>query len=1426
MTVAIRKSFMGFIAATVGVFRAGIAGVNAAAPLMRRLRAEIFAGKKYGLGGTPQTQKRLDEAFSKLGAPQDGDPWWKQAVISLQATIVRPEHFTTPHVKEWLSHAATKRNLQAHVLDLHFSRDPQQKIYEQLLNSYSSISGEDRQHALSIVDFAISFLRASLDGAMRDPELAELIQGGHREQEGRLTSLAEKVDELASTVIVNLSQPMSPLVAAEAENAMKRILRRRMSVGQTALVEMGELWAELNTGGKYDLATNDLRVEVIVWLARMHAANRDYVEAMRFASKLQSNSRPIPQLLKVLLDYANGKPDEALKTIRDIESSEGRSLLLFLLANIKGANFAASNFLSEEPLQADYFTPHGWRSYVALLLSEGKLKEAEDSMERLSAEMFHGCTDLHYLAGVLAGSRIVADERRRAVLDHGLIVLADGVLDGPEAKKSLRRAISHFASGLERAEADAAPKLAQQCKVWMRALRLLDEEFRPAEILAVQEEMKNGKEAVKWIQIASRLKVSFDVEPLESHLARQQLIGGLSDEELVARLEMLRIGSNPHVCAAFIEQEFDRLSSITSRSAIVIELIQALCNAKEATKAADLLSRFRSDLGDDATRVQLMIDHAMGEDPSAKAIQIYKESGLLGDLDNVVNSLKLGRRWSEVAPFALELFNRQPNAFTASTYANALQKASVSAQEIATFLERAEKMVSLTPDLLSMQAWTLYSLGVHERAKDINDNLLKTRDDPNDFGLDVNLAVQTGDWGRFPELLIQAREKSATLPARALIAISHIAGTEGPTQAFQLANEAVIKEPENPNILVSAYGIAIAAGRDRDASDWMQRAIKLSKADGPVQAYSFRELVELVKANSEARSEKNEKFRKAEVPLHFSASMFNVPLAHLLLGIPKANRLEADARHRLPIPIWSGARKPLEGGPRRSIALDATSIFILHDIGLLGIILQTYDDVYISPSFFGFLLHERQRAVFHQPSRITEAKSLLALLHRGVIKVVRKKPDAYLEGEIGSDSASVLTESKQTNGWFVHSGPLYKLASYGEAVAEVGEYASHVTSVFHVANWLTDQGHITPAIRDFALQYLERVGRADPNEVSPAGNPDGGVYLDGATIQYLADAQLLMPLINATGAVHVHQSIVNEWEALVDTEPGSSDTVEAIATIRNALHQGLLEKKVKFLRRKRLDSEEKLGLVESGLLELLSAHGQVEALCIDDRMLNSSARIGDVEAQSLPLLTSADLVEQLVATGWYDVDWRRGIYHRMREGCFYCVPLKGEDLEALIAAAVIADGVLRETAELRVLREYLSRLHSADVLCTPADLHYLDELWRVGATVIHTLWSGDQSEIDAATKSSWILNYVIPDAAIAMAYADSETVKITGVASARATQMLLMGVAYGSKSAAYMAWLQQSLLHQYIPGATAVVDALVDQTAIYILQQSEELSDD
>jgi hypothetical protein len=181
------------------------------------------------------------------------------------------------------------------------------------------------------------------------------------------------------------------------------------------------------------------------------------------------------------------------------------------------------------------------------------------------------------------------------------------------------------------------------------------------------------------------------------------------------------------------------------------------------------------------------------------------------------------------------------------------------------------------------------------------------------------------------------------------LVFAKLAGYSNPQQALRLAGEAVDKDPENPQVLVGAHMVGVAAGRDDFAMPLVAKAASLSRGGDGIHTLSHRELIEFMQANAESWQRKNALFRSGAMPIHMAAATFNMPLAQLLVGIPRSNASEADPRRRQFVPIRSGARGVVDAAAFRRIALDISSIYLASELGVLRDILDRFDAVFISP---------------------------------------------------------------------------------------------------------------------------------------------------------------------------------------------------------------------------------------------------------------------------------------------------------------------------------------------------------------------------------------------------------------------------------------------------------------------------------------------
>jgi hypothetical protein len=816
-----------------------------------------------------------------------------------------------------------------------------------------------------------------------------------------------------------------------------------------------------------------------------------------------------------------------------------------------------------------------------------------------------------------------------------------------------------------------------------------------------------------------------------------------------------------------------------------------------------------------------MLRDARGEDPSDPAIAIYKTSNAIEDLINLVQILEGRKQWKRLAPYSADLFRREPNFDTAMLRLKCMQKTRASARAICEFLEGTVAQIQQRPAIRSARAWAHFEAGDHLAARRLNDELLAERSEATDIALDINIAIRTGDWERFPILAAKAWERRSQLSGQMLLTFAKLVGFSDPMQALALAQEAVAREGDDPAILVDANSVAIAARRDDLAMPWVHKAAELSKDGGPVSVFSHRELIDFMRSNADSWKHKNEMYRTAQVPLHLAASLFNAPFSQLLIAVPRQNALEVDPRRRQPVPIRSGNRLPMASHVFSRIALDITSLFVLSELDKLKDVLDSYDEVFVSPRVMDVLLEDRGRVAFHQPSRIAEVKPLSALLSTGRLHVVEIKGDESLVREVGDEAASLLSAASTQGGRYVHPGPLFKVASFMEEEAELGELAPLLADTIDVANALREEGVITQAVCDEGVSVLARTGKALRLTVAPT-TP---VFLDGLAVQYLQQAKLLQPLLNSGHTVSIHKSTVDEWQALLATEPMTAELTEAIDAVRLSIRAGLMSGKVKFLTQSRRQRDRLNAITLLPMIDLLEDTAQIEVAVVDDRMLGSNASLTDSAGRSVPVISSLDLLDGLVKRGKLTDASRREALHLLRARCFFCIPIDPVDLQFYLTEATVVNGKLRETAELRVVRQYLSRLNSTDVLCTASDLAYQDALWRVGSLIIGRLWiDPGVATADASAKADWIVANVIPDPELAMRFAEHAEARIAQVVASQLSVSLMAPSADRARRDAYSLWLERSRLSTFLPANANVLDIAADQAAELLLQRTQEVA--
>ena len=202
------------------------------------------------------------------------------------------------------------------------------------------------------------------------------------------------------------------------------------------------------------------------------------------------------------------------------------------------------------------------------------------------------------------------------------------------------------------------------------------------------------------------------------------------------------------------------------------------------------------------------------------------------------------------------------------------------------------------------------------------------------------------------------------------------------------------------------------------------------------------------------------------------------------------NPSESDPRRRGIIPAYSGQRQPLSLDTSRQIGMDATALLTLSFLNLLDEALDAFDIVHIPHSTLHWLLEEKQRIAFHQPSRIRDAHQIRNLL--ATDKLEKFSPstvsDNNLSQQIGEELALFIAEAERgeleddSKHIVVQPSPVYRVGSLMKEEADLTAHATVLSSCQSIVDKLWHKGQITESEAQEARAYLQLHEKPWPNQ--------------------------------------------------------------------------------------------------------------------------------------------------------------------------------------------------------------------------------------------------------------------------------------------------------------------------------------------------------
>ena len=1419
-------------------------------PSLRKLHAEKLAGKTPFAHGTDLLEKGLDETFARLRGGSVDDAWWKSLPIRVGHQLITPEFLRKPALHEWLSNESVQadfktlaraRLLGAEVDDVETTK--------RLRKAFSDSTGEDKRRANGPIGVVVAVLAAGYLGSIdqRLKPIVAMVQAGVQENRAGFETMEDRFDDVDRKL--DLIGPDQHLVKAHSETASKELsmIRKRRSLDIDGSREKSRILAQRVTEGDLCHADSSVKVDVLYWAARLHAARAETLSAAKsYLTKIHSidpteDTRIVDA---TILELEEGAADNALQTLRDIDDPDGRAKFFLFLSRANGETAALEWFDQQADRDdPDFLTGIGWSNVASHLANAGRWDEAVGHLAAAKNCLIEW-PDLAFIEGVINAAMLLPEELRQYALKMDIFHPTMRTIEGAQADELRLRAHACFASAeslMNEIDHEGRASAARHWRLWLRLTDPKSVVVKAAR-LEVQEGMKEGGRAVELVPFARAFGIEFDAGPLKRYLGQRKKFGGLDTHDLFAELQLAQLTMSSQDLVDFLEQEEDRLSQVMSKAALTGTRIEALIEGGQIIRARSLLTERAQDLAKhDNDRFQTMIDLREGVDPRDQLEELYLKTGLLLDLQNLIAHLHRVSDWGAMAPLLEELFHRESTVDNAANLVTCFHRNPATGEgDVVAFLDKNGDLVARSYDLTSAKAWALCHMGRLTEARSINDELLGKRHEVNDLSLDINLALQSGEWERFPAIVEREWERREEHRADILIRLaSLVAETDsGLVRTMELAKLAVSKAPTDPYILVEAYALAVQLGCDgEEETEWISRAVELSSDDGPAQKVDFRTMAEnMVPAYHEQALRIEKDYLAGNIPLHVAATVLNEPLSRLLIDLPRRNADQKDGRQRAVLPIVSGARSTVDVQVDWTIGIDLTSLMVFAHVGLLRETLDAFHRVMLSPDTMLVLLDERRRARFHQPSRIKSAEEIRQLIDEDLLQAVasRSEPPQWLVDEVGPRLAELLQEAQETEGCVVCPRPIHKPSTYMEAEAELGDYGALVQSTTAFARALFDRGHVDTERYERAYRYLLAHDRDESKDTS-ASILDGPLYLHDLTVTYLQVGGMLQAACHRDLDLRIHPLMRAEQDALITANREGEKLANALNEVRIAVRGALEDDKVAFLPRRKLvegeDTHGKMSLVASAGASLFRDVGPCDAICVDDRAVNRYTTLTDETGRALPIVCVLDVLRQLEADGSIDTAKKWSTLHRLRCAGFALLPLDLEELEHRLRGASLDDaGSLIETAELRVLRQTLMRIRSLDMVTQPLETRFLDNLRLVCVLAIRRIWGDDSVPAERAVAvSDWVWRNLSPSPLDwSRTIGDPTQMVSASDAFVQHVALLLkpMAIKAGERRTEFQSWVERGVLEPLLPANPDLVDDVTTIIRADIEALVEEMGND
>lgn len=1099
--------------------------------------------------------------------------------------------------------------------------------------------------------------------------------------------------------------------------------------------------------------SDELRGRALAWCARLLTRSDELGQAEEFLKlAIILGDSVETKLAEAFIISQKGDKAAAHSILADIESSASRSAALMVSAHHDGAE-GALDWMKASGYAVGDLDSDGKCFLLNHQLQLGRWEEVSQTVGALSLEDFSNTPILNHLAALATLAPTIPPDFRAIVLTQVPFDAREFPLASDAVAMNARRlARQHFFDAVGAAKQLALPSAERVADVYTLWLELRD----PAQTVhgrnRLEAKLRDPDFSLGVVHFALQYGIKLDLDAVERDIDRQiARNGGMTIEAAIARFALAFTQPTAEEAANYIARYYDQLASHIGTKLMRYRQIEMLSQAGQVEKANEILAQLVGEgiPSDQERNLRRIISEVHGSDPVESRKVQYETTNNLSDLISLVGELEDKQRWDDLCKFGRLLFEETRSLRDAERLVSAFNNTH-RFREVVFFLEENSDYLLQSKHLRMSYAWGLYNEGAFLESRASLADLHDEVDNPNYRALQVNLGIATGDWASLAAYVADEYRKRDDRSAQDLIGIAQLALHLGSPQAKDLVFAAAKKANDDPAILAAAYFTATSAGWENDPQifQWLEKASELSGENGPLQRMSLKDILDRKPEWDRRESETWRLLAQGQIPIFLAAQALNRTLIDLT-GFPAlANLTETDPRRRSAISAYSGKRMPLEVDIRgKSVALDSTALLTLSFLKILDVALDAFETIYIPHSMLGWLFQERQKAAFHQPSRIANAHKVRDLLATDVL--YRFTPSTVansdLSAQIGDELAALIAEAEKVREGesaqhiVIRSAPVHRLASLMEEEADLSAHTAVLSSCLAVVQRLKQKGVITADEEKKARAYLQLHEKQWPNQ--PEITDRATLYLDDLSISYFLHLGLLGKLKAAGLTAVVSPRELSETDTLITYERISEEVKDVIERIRATLNSRIESGHVKIGSMHRLDKSEDESISEHPSVGILALAPLCDISIIDDRFLNQHEYIAS-DGKQAQVLSTLDLLDALVSAGFLSDDERLEYRTRLRRAGYFFVPVCVPELERCLMSSNIAEGKVVETAELKAIRESVLRVRMSDWLRLPEEAPWLDGTLKAFVHVLRNLWVDGADIKEVSVRSDWLAEQI------------------------------------------------------------------------------------